>query len=124
MSTNVTVDQYGPDGLTVEEWAAERLGNCHEIAQTKTDEERQGWLNDAWYWQEIVNRLQDARRLDFLDRANHHMNQHYGTVYGWKLEANQNRIALTDHNLPALTVRQAIDSAMNEAAANLKRKAS
>lgn len=118
--SNRTPDERGPDGITAEQWAQERLDNCYELAATKTGADRQGWLDDAWYWSEI---LKDIRRLNFLHLANKHMNERNRTVYGWKLEANHNRIALTDHNLPALSVRQAIDNAMDVAAANLARMA-
>lgn len=118
--SNRSQGERGPDGLTVEQWAQERLDNCYELAAAKTGSDRQGWLDDAWYWNEI---LKDIRRLSFLHLANKHMNEHNRTVYGWRLEANHNRIALTDHNLPALSVREAIDDAMEKAAANLARKA-
>jgi hypothetical protein len=54
----------------------------------------------------------DTERLDFLDRLNTNMNRRYRTTYGWGLDINHNRTALTDCNLPALTVREAIDEAM------------
>ena len=55
----------------------------------------------------------DAERLDWLDRVNQATNAHYRTRYGWKFDLNCNRASLTDHHLPALTVRDAIDSAMD-----------
>lgn len=54
----------------------------------------------------------DAARLDWLDEVNRKTNVHYGTQYGWKFDINHNRAALTDHNWPARTVRQAIDAAI------------
>jgi hypothetical protein len=54
----------------------------------------------------------DTDRLDFLDRVNANTNRRCGTTYGWKYDINHNRAALTDSNLPALTVREAIDAAM------------
>lgn len=54
----------------------------------------------------------DKERLDWLDSVNGTINEFNKTVYGWRLEINHNRAALTDHNLPALSVRKAIDEAV------------
>lgn len=53
----------------------------------------------------------DTDRLDWLDGVNRHTNGRVGTTYGWKFDINHNRAALTDSNLPALSVRDAIDAA-------------
>jgi hypothetical protein len=55
----------------------------------------------------------DKERLDWLDEANQALNEMHGTQYGWKYDANHNRcqIAITDCNIPALSIRQAIDAA-------------
>jgi len=53
----------------------------------------------------------DTERLDWLDRVNTGANARNGTKYGWKFDINHNRAALTDCNMPALSVREAIDSA-------------
>lgn len=58
----------------------------------------------------------DARRLDWLDKINAEKNKRHGTTYGWKLSENHNRIALEDHGFPPLSVRSAIDKAMQPAA--------
>lgn len=65
----------------------------------------------------------DAERLDWLDATNKRTNERYGTVYGWKFDINHNRAALTDHNWPARSIREAIDAAM-PTAADQKGKAS
>lgn len=54
---------------------------------------------------------EDTARLDWLDTVNMRANGWNKTVYGWKFDINHNRAALTDCNLPALTVREAIDAA-------------
>ena len=54
---------------------------------------------------------EDTARLDWLDQVNTRTNDRVGTSYGWKFDINHNRAALTDHNLPALHVRAAIDEA-------------
>jgi len=54
---------------------------------------------------------EDKERLDWLDAVNLRMNERNGSVYGWKYDINHNRASLTDHNLPALTIREAIDCA-------------
>lgn len=53
----------------------------------------------------------DSERLDYLDKSNARKNKQCGSSYGWKLEENCNRIALSDSNHPYKTVRQAIDEA-------------
>lgn len=54
----------------------------------------------------------DRERLDWLDAVNRNTNERIGTTYGWKYDINHNRAALTDCNLPALSIRAAIDAAM------------
>jgi hypothetical protein len=55
----------------------------------------------------------DTARLDWLDSMNRRTNEHYGTTYGWRFDLNHNRGAmLADHHIPALSVREAIDEAM------------
>lgn len=44
--------------LSVLEWSRERFANTLRLAASKTGEDRDGWLEDASYWQEIVARLQ------------------------------------------------------------------
>jgi hypothetical protein len=44
-------------GLSVLEWACERLANTQRIAAEKTGEDRIGWLIDQVYWQQIVAAL-------------------------------------------------------------------
>lgn len=65
---------------------------------------------------EEVRRLRtqpdDTRMLDWLDEVNRDANIRNGTEYGWRFDINHNRAALTDHNLPALDVRAAIQKAM------------
>ena len=60
---------------------------------------------------------EDKARLDWLDAANQALNEAHGTKYGWKYDANHNRcqIAINDCNIPALSIRQAIDAARKEA---------
>jgi hypothetical protein len=66
-------------------------------------------------WRKKCDRLEaDAARLDWLDAVNAKTNAGNGTTYGWKFDINHNRAALTDHNWPALKVREAIDAAMSE----------
>ncbi len=60
---------------------------------------------------ELEQARKDAERLNFLDAVNAESNKRNGTTYGWRFEVNHNRAALTDHNLPALSVRGAIDAA-------------
>lgn len=43
--------------LTVEEWVRERLDNCQRLAAQKTGADRDGWLEDAQYFSEILTRL-------------------------------------------------------------------
>ena len=56
-------DQPGA-ALTVLEWAEERRANTYRLAATKTGADRDGWLEDAAYWEQIVAVLaeEDQRR--------------------------------------------------------------
>lgn len=58
-----------------------------------------------------AQQVEDAARLDWLDAVNRQTNERHNTTYGWKFDINHNRAALTDHNLPALSIREAIDVA-------------
>jgi hypothetical protein len=62
--------------------------------------------------EKMLENKKDSERLDWLDKKNSAMNERCGSNYGWKFDVNHNRIALTDHNLPKHTVREAIDAAM------------
>ena len=53
----------------------------------------------------------DAERLDYLDTRNARKNERNGTIYGWWLNENDNRIALEDHDWRKLSAREAIDAA-------------
>jgi hypothetical protein len=53
----------------------------------------------------------DTDRLDWLDGVNKRANGRNSSTYGWKFDINHNRAALTDSNIPALSVRAAIDAA-------------
>lgn len=75
-------------------------------------EQAAGELNGEHSAVETESRHPDTERLDWLDTVTERMNRRYGTVYGWRYDINHNRAALTDHNLPALTIRQAIDECM------------
>ena len=63
---------------------------------------------------EIYSASADRARLDFLDKVNKRFNKTNGTEYGWKLSFNHNRILLDDSNIHALSVRKAIDIAMDK----------
>lgn len=54
----------------------------------------------------------DTARLDWLDQVNANTNERNGTRYGWRYDINHNRAALTDCNSPALTIREAINAAI------------
>ena len=58
--------------------------------------------------------LEDSARLNWLDEVNQRTNDRNGTRYGWRFDINHNRAALTDHNRPVLTVREAIDDAKHK----------
>lgn len=93
-------------------------------AQDRTGRE---WVKDS-LWDNILERaganvrtlhgdtpppsaLEDRARLDWLDQVNANANDRNKTTYGWRFDINHNRAALTDHNHPALSVREAIDVA-------------
>lgn len=62
----------------------------------------------------IPDGSEDTKRLDWLDAQNKRLNEYYGTVCGWKFDANfqRNAMMLNDSNYPVMTVRQAIDQAI------------
>ena len=54
--------------MTTVEWARERLSNSRIIANAKTGEDREGWLEDVAYWEAIVETFEALRWLvDALD---------------------------------------------------------
>ena len=50
--------------LSVEDWTRERLDNCQRLAAEKVGDDRDGWLEDAAYFAEIL------RRLDASEKGN------------------------------------------------------
>lgn len=46
--------------LTVAEWLKERQENCIRIAKTKQRQDRQGWLEDAAYFQVAIEAVSSA----------------------------------------------------------------
>ncbi|MGI2056194.1 hypothetical protein ACRN9T_03225 [Shewanella baltica] len=52
---------------------------------------------------------QDKLRLDLLDAVNAEFNKKNGTIYGWAVDWNHNRISLHDSDPMKKSVRQAID---------------
>jgi hypothetical protein len=85
----------GPEEVT-EERAVQAWNACSEGAALRISHQQS---------------LLDTERLNWLDSVNTRTNQRVGTSYGWKFDINHNRAALSDHNLPALHVRAAIDAA-------------
>lgn len=52
--------------LSVEDWVRERLDNCQRLAAQKTGKDRDGWMEDASYFQKILARLasQSAKEVE------------------------------------------------------------
>ncbi|MFU0866436.1 hypothetical protein [Kluyvera ascorbata] len=67
--------------------------------------------------EELQESRRDTKRLDWLDTQTKRLNEYYGTVYGWKFDANfqRNAMMLNNSNYPVMTVRQAIDEATEAA---------
>ena len=61
--------------------------------------------------QKLEEARKDAERLDWLDSVNKQTNERNRTTY---CDMNHNRFALSDHNFPALSVREAIDAARQQ----------
>ena len=49
--------------LSVEHWIRERLNNCFKIAASKVGRDREGWLEDAFYFTETIHALAERDRL-------------------------------------------------------------
>lgn len=47
--------------LPLPEWIQERIQNCHRIAASKSGSDRDGWLEDAKYFSEILRELAQAK---------------------------------------------------------------
>lgn len=62
---------------------------------------------------EMLNKFgelnRDKLRLDLLDEVNAGFNEKNGTLYGWVVDWNHNRICLRDSDPMKKSVRQAID---------------
>jgi len=50
--------------LTLSEWLAERLANCRRIAAMRTGDDRDGWLEDALYFEAAVEQQAEIERLE------------------------------------------------------------
>jgi hypothetical protein len=60
---------------------------------------------------ELRTLREDRDRLDWLEGVTARTNARNFTTYGWRYDINHNRASLTDCNLPALSIRAAIDAA-------------
>jgi hypothetical protein len=49
-----------PGPLSLELWVTERRDNCRRIAATKVGSDQGGWLEDAAYFQAILDRLKES----------------------------------------------------------------
>jgi hypothetical protein len=49
--------------MNLAEWTKERLDNCHRIAATKLGTDRDGWLEDARYFAELLRLAVAAERV-------------------------------------------------------------
>jgi hypothetical protein len=49
--------------LTTIDWVRERLANCERIAKTKAGADRDGWLEDADYFKQILTDLESLRLI-------------------------------------------------------------
>lgn len=67
---------------------------------------------ELYFPREIEAMQRDKERLDWLDKVNAELNERYGSKYGWRFDVNHNRASLSDHHHPPLSVREAIDRAM------------
>jgi len=89
-------------------WLTEQMSNAAFIAICSPD-------NLRALLAERDELVKDAERLDYLDTRNARKNERNGTIYGWWLNENHNRIALEDHDQRKLSAREAIDAARADA---------
>lgn len=52
-----SLDKYADEEVTLKEWVRDRKNNCLRIAESKTGADRDGWLEDASYFQQILDIL-------------------------------------------------------------------
>ncbi|HFE8682103.1 TPA: hypothetical protein ACGAPQ_002313 [Citrobacter farmeri] len=104
------IDKYRLDDLRLESGEKGELPSWVIQLQTDLDSERRKAGNSPL----IPDGSEDTKRLDWLDAQNKRLNEYYGTLYGWKFDANfqRNAMMLNDSNYPVMTVRQAIDQAI------------
>jgi len=43
-------------------WLQERLNNCKEIAETKTGEDRAGWIEDAGFFEWAITKIKNTEK--------------------------------------------------------------
>lgn len=119
------VDGHG-DVVQVPAFRQDLIERCAVAAEAQ-DRTGREWVKNS-LWDNILERAganvrklhgdtrppsapEDRARLDWLDQVNAKANDRNKTTYGWRFDINHNRSALTDHNHPALSVREAIDVA-------------
>jgi len=98
-------------GRADKEKEVERLTDEIAMLKAERDAYREGMRRVKL---DLEEEQEDTKRLDWLDEVTRKTNERNGTVYGWRFDINHNRAALMDHNWPALSIRQAIDAAMNK----------
>ena len=60
-SCGMTPSGSGSAKLTLQEWLQERYANCLRHAENKTGGDREGWLEDADYYQQALTALTTAQ---------------------------------------------------------------
>jgi hypothetical protein len=47
---------------TIQEWVKVRIQHCEKLAASKSDDEREGWLEDIAYFRTILEILEESPR--------------------------------------------------------------
>ncbi len=106
-----------PYKLSFDQWMSQQEGSIDVECGCVMTEVLFHWMRvayEAGNYPVIPSDSEDTKRLDWLDAQNKRLNEYYGTLYGWKFDANfqRNAMMLNDSNYPVMTVRQAIDQAI------------
>lgn len=106
--------------IWVQPWKSQGEGSLGAVQMVRRSEYEKIILERDNLMSQVTSLNQDKLRLDLLDTVNAELNERNGSIYGWAVHWNHNRISLHDSDPMKKSVRQAIDefaSKINKAGA-------